>query len=195
MASQAEDRRSAWQRLLHTDYVALHTKLVRLFAWRGCAEPEVLADRTLDRVIEKLSSEPSLKIDNMQAYAIKVTHWIFLEMLREQKQAQRLRIAFECLADPSASLAAAVGPSTVVLTLPTTAVRSGSQTLEHTLPNKKVRLQLALLLQNAVAGVYDVSVRSPDGDVHVQQITFTESPKARSFCHQKNGLQELMKSK
>jgi hypothetical protein len=41
-------------------YEAIRQRLVRLFRWRGAADPEVLADETIDRVAARLSAGASL---------------------------------------------------------------------------------------------------------------------------------------
>ena len=71
-------------------YVELHARLARLFAWRGCHEPEALADRALDRAkqkwAEKRDSGQAAPRDNPNpaAYVCSFVRFVFLEWLAEQ---------------------------------------------------------------------------------------------------------------
>jgi hypothetical protein len=74
-------------------YVEMHARLVRLFAWRGCHEPEILADRALDRAKhtwnKRHSSETEQRdISNPIAYLCSFVRFIFLEWLAEQRRPQ-----------------------------------------------------------------------------------------------------------
>jgi hypothetical protein len=84
---------------------------VRLFAWRGCHEPELLADRTLDRVKQLWKQKDSKEgqgkdISNPVAYVCGFVRFIFLEWLAEQRRRPSTvpaeksdvdEIALECL--------------------------------------------------------------------------------------------------
>jgi hypothetical protein len=71
-------------------YVEIHARLMRLFAWRGCHEPELLADRALDRAkqawgkrdpIEKKQSD----MPNPIGFVCSFVRFVFLEWLAEQR--------------------------------------------------------------------------------------------------------------
>jgi DNA-directed RNA polymerase specialized sigma24 family protein len=71
-------------------YVEVHARLVRLFAWRGCHEPEFLADRALDRAKQTLKKRDSSEteprdIPNPVGYVCSFVRFIFLEWLTEQR--------------------------------------------------------------------------------------------------------------
>jgi DNA-directed RNA polymerase specialized sigma24 family protein len=53
-------------------YVALRRRLVAVFEHRGCAEPDALADDTLDRVATRLAMEPEPACVDPCAYAFGV---------------------------------------------------------------------------------------------------------------------------
>lgn len=67
-------------------YEGLRLKLVKMFLWRSCPESHAddLADRTLDRVAEKLASGE--QIDNIQAYALSAARFVWLEHSRRSKE-------------------------------------------------------------------------------------------------------------
>lgn len=68
-------------------YEELRLKLVKSFIWkRDCAESEAdaLADETLDRVSAKLAQQ--IEINNVNAYALEVSRFVWLEHLRKKKE-------------------------------------------------------------------------------------------------------------
>src|SRR5215472_7074737 len=72
-------------------YVEIHAKLVRLFPWRGCHEPEILADRALDRAKQTWQKKDSSQaesgdIPNPVGHVCSVVRFIFLEWLDEQRK-------------------------------------------------------------------------------------------------------------
>ena len=50
------DKDRAWAK-----YRALHQRLTRFFIWRGISRPQELADKTLDRIAEKLNEGESIR--------------------------------------------------------------------------------------------------------------------------------------
>ncbi len=68
-------------------YEELRLKIVKFFIWkRECAESEAdaLADETLDRVSAKLAQKTEIK--NVNAYALEVSRFVWLENLRRKKE-------------------------------------------------------------------------------------------------------------
>lgn len=68
-------------------YEELRLKLVKFFVWqRNCAESEAdaLADETLDRVSAKLARK--IEINNINAYALEVSRFVWLEFSRKKKE-------------------------------------------------------------------------------------------------------------
>lgn len=72
-------------------YVEIHARLVRLFAWRGCHEPETLADRALDRakqrwVQNRACGDTMCRNNSSPAgYVSSFVRFVFLEWLAEQR--------------------------------------------------------------------------------------------------------------
>jgi DNA-directed RNA polymerase specialized sigma24 family protein len=60
-------------------YERLRQKLLSLFRWRGCANPEDLVDETFDRVARRLSDGETLRVANPALYF----HGVALNVLRE----------------------------------------------------------------------------------------------------------------
>ena len=67
-------------------YEKIRTRLIRIFIGRGCPEAELLADRTIDRVIAKVPQISSSYVGEPAAYFYGVAHKIHLEWLRHQKR-------------------------------------------------------------------------------------------------------------
>lgn len=68
-------------------YEELRLKIVKFFVWkRDCAasEADALADATLDRVSTKLAQ--NVEIQNINAYALEVSRYVWLEHLRKKKE-------------------------------------------------------------------------------------------------------------
>lgn len=68
-------------------YEELRLKVVKFFIWkRECpeAEADALADETLDRVSAKLAQK--IEINNINAYALEVSRFVWLEHLRRKKE-------------------------------------------------------------------------------------------------------------
>jgi DNA-directed RNA polymerase specialized sigma24 family protein len=70
-------------------YEELRKRLNRYFISRGSSAPEELADRTFDRVCEKIGEIASTYSGDPAPYIYKVAHNIYLESFRE-KRASRL---------------------------------------------------------------------------------------------------------
>lgn len=81
------DRRAAGER-----YEEIRGRLIRLFQWRGCDQPEELADETINRVAEKIAAGLEIRSDDPFRYFCGVGHLVFKEILRRQ---QRERAALE----------------------------------------------------------------------------------------------------
>ena len=65
-------------------YEQIRRKQIRLFAWRGSPTPELLADRTFDRVMGKLDAVNGNYEGDPAHYVASVGRYIFQESLREQ---------------------------------------------------------------------------------------------------------------
>lgn len=81
------DRRAAGER-----YEEIRGRLIRLFQWRGCDQAEELADETINRVADKISTGLEIRSDDPFRYFCGVGHLVFKEILRRQ---QRERSALE----------------------------------------------------------------------------------------------------
>lgn len=71
-------------------YEILRTKLVRLFSWRRAAEPETLADETLNRLARKV--EEGVIVRDVDAFAGGVARRVWLESVKRER---RMRAALE----------------------------------------------------------------------------------------------------
>lgn len=75
-------------------YEQIRGRLIQLFRWRGCGEPEILADQTLDRVGRKLHEGLEIQSDDPFRYIVSVAHRVFHEVLRyEVRRRETLRAA------------------------------------------------------------------------------------------------------
>ena len=80
-------RLDADERAAAGKYEELRLKLVKFFVWqRRCAESEAdaLADESLDRVSAKLARK--IEIQNVNAYALEVSRFVWLEYIRKKKE-------------------------------------------------------------------------------------------------------------
>jgi len=59
------------------EYEKLRTKLIRFFEWRGRGAPDILADKTFDRVMKKI--DEGEEITNPKGYIRTVANYIFRE--------------------------------------------------------------------------------------------------------------------
>ncbi len=71
-------------------YELIRRKLLRLFAWRGCAFPEELADETINRVARKLEEGTEIKAENPSRYFAGVAHRIYLEVVRREQRERKV---------------------------------------------------------------------------------------------------------
>jgi DNA-directed RNA polymerase specialized sigma24 family protein len=83
-------------------YVQIRRKLVKFFEWHGCACPDDLADRTIDRVCRKVEEGQTIRAAEPSAYF----HGVARNILREhwvenRKEAAMLR-GFAPVADETA---------------------------------------------------------------------------------------------
>ena len=92
-------------------YEELRLKLVKFFIWqRSCAESEAdaLADEALDRVSAKLAQD--IEIKNVNAYALEVSRFVWLEHIRKKKEdaygddLPEIAVEPEIAGDPNARL-------------------------------------------------------------------------------------------
>lgn len=65
-------------------YEVIRTRLIRMFAARGCYEPELLADRTIDRVTRKIHELDATFEGDRIAYFYKVAAYIYKEWHRQE---------------------------------------------------------------------------------------------------------------
>ncbi len=65
-------------------YEQLRYRLVGLLRWWGAADPEALADRTLDRVARKLEEGAEISAGSFGAYARGVARLVFYESTRDR---------------------------------------------------------------------------------------------------------------
>lgn len=69
-------------------YEEIRRRLIRFFAWRGCAAPEEMADETINRVARQLAGGLSLHADPY-AYFCGVARLVNLEGVRRGAREQR----------------------------------------------------------------------------------------------------------
>jgi len=71
-------------------YEALRRTLVKFFEWRGASIPDLLADRTFDRVAGKIVEGE--QIQNINVYCQKVAYFIYLEWINRDPDHKHLPI-------------------------------------------------------------------------------------------------------
>lgn len=84
-------------------YEAIRRRLIKLFVTRGCHEPELLADRTIDRVISKVPQISSDYIGEPVLYFYGVANKVHQEWLRNQKH-ERDAVFIDPNVDPNAEV-------------------------------------------------------------------------------------------
>lgn len=82
LAALAPDRDAAANR-----YLEIHTNLVRLFEWRGCAAPDEYADEAISRCARKISEGDEIR--DVATYCIGIARMLVLEMTRAIPQRTR----------------------------------------------------------------------------------------------------------
>jgi len=76
-------------------YEDVRSRLVKLFAWRGCTAPEEYADRTIDRVARRLADGLDISVADPYQYF----HGVALNLLREHaRERARQRQVFDSVA-------------------------------------------------------------------------------------------------
>jgi len=65
------------------EYEKLRRKLMKFFEWRGAFPPDQLADKTIDRMAEKVAEKKAVgeEIQNINAYSRSVAYYIYREWL------------------------------------------------------------------------------------------------------------------
>jgi len=64
-------------------YEEIRRRLIRIFVWRGCCEPEDLADETIDRVARKCGAIADTYVGDPAHYFGGVARKVFLESVRK----------------------------------------------------------------------------------------------------------------
>lgn len=87
-------------------YEEIRSRLIKIFIGRGCAEPEDLADETINRVTSKLTEVQSDFHGDRARYFFGVANKVYLEFLRRKVpqpppslavDADRLELEYSCL--------------------------------------------------------------------------------------------------
>lgn len=96
MAEQDTITREGFSRLLYwldpdvdragCKYEIIRTRLIRMFSCRGCHEPELLTDQTMDRVTRKMADLDLETEGNPTSYFYKVAVFIHKEWLNKQNE-------------------------------------------------------------------------------------------------------------
>lgn len=79
------DREQAGKR-----YEDIRARLIKIFGSRGCAEPEALADETINRVAKRVEEISKTYSGDQALYFYGVANKIYMEQLRKQKPIERL---------------------------------------------------------------------------------------------------------
>jgi DNA-directed RNA polymerase specialized sigma24 family protein len=79
------DREQAGKR-----YEDVRNRLIKIFGSRGCAEPDVLADETINRVARRVKEISQTYTGDPALYFYGVANKIHMEQLRKQKPIERL---------------------------------------------------------------------------------------------------------
>lgn len=80
------------RRLRGARYEEIRRRQIKLFAWRGCADPELLADRTFDRVAAKVGQPGFRYVGNPAHYVASVGRHIYLESLHQPAEPPALPV-------------------------------------------------------------------------------------------------------
>jgi DNA-directed RNA polymerase specialized sigma24 family protein len=70
-------------------YETIRRRLVRLFEWRGCLNPEELTDETIDRVAKRIEEGIELQSSDPFGYFCGVAHLVYKEVFRRSLREQR----------------------------------------------------------------------------------------------------------
>ena len=79
------DREQAGKR-----YEDIRARLIKIFGSRGCAEPDILADETINRVARRVEEISKTYTGDPALYFYGVANKIHMEQLRKQKPIERL---------------------------------------------------------------------------------------------------------
>lgn len=79
------DREQAGKR-----YEDIRGRLIKIFGSRGCAEPDILADETINRVAKRVDEISETYTGDPALYFYGVANKIYMEQLRKQKPIERL---------------------------------------------------------------------------------------------------------
>ena len=82
LAALGPDRDAAANR-----YLEIHTNLVRLFEWRGCAAPDEYADEAISRCARKIGEGDEVR--DVATYCIGIARMLVREMARAIPQRTR----------------------------------------------------------------------------------------------------------
>lgn len=84
-------------RWLHSDreqagrrYEDIRARLIKIFGSRGCSEPDILADETINRVAKRVEEISKTFEGDPALYFYGVANKIYMEQLRKQKPIERL---------------------------------------------------------------------------------------------------------
>ena len=66
------------------EYEALRSRLTKFFQWRRCPDPELLADRTLDRLAHRLDG--GAEIEQVYSYCCGIARHLMLEAQRTRER-------------------------------------------------------------------------------------------------------------
>jgi DNA-directed RNA polymerase specialized sigma24 family protein len=66
------------------EYEALRLRLTKFFEWRRCCDPELLADRTLDRLAQRLDG--GAEIGQIYSYCCGIARHLILEVQRARER-------------------------------------------------------------------------------------------------------------
>lgn len=86
LATLDSDRDRAAER-----YETIRRRLIQVFRWRGCSEPEALADETIDRVSRKLMEGEEILASDPAVYFYGVARNVLKEFWTEQRKEQSLQ--------------------------------------------------------------------------------------------------------
>jgi DNA-directed RNA polymerase specialized sigma24 family protein len=81
-------------------YERIRQRLIRRFNGRGCHDPELLADRTIDRVTAKIPQIRTSYVGDPAVYFYGVASKVYFEWLRDQKR-EREAVFIDLTADPA----------------------------------------------------------------------------------------------
>ncbi len=76
-------------------YEGIRLRLIKIFAGRGCAEAEELADETINRVTEKVGQIASNYSGDPARYFYGVSRNVYLEYLRRARSASEIQFELE----------------------------------------------------------------------------------------------------